>query len=414
MPAENSPSPKRSVLPPSFARLAWSNLAAQSAEQIALSAAPIVAVLALGAREAETGMLQTLLTLPFLVFAIPAGVLADRAPRRLLMAGAEAVRAVSLVALVAMLQFGMLTWQWLGAIGFVAVCGTIAFSVAAPSLIPALVPASGLPAANARIELARTVAFTAGPAVGGVLVGWIGGEAAFAAAAALSVVAVILLAGLNEPPRQIVKRHIVHDILEGAAFVFRNPLLAPVFVCQLIYNTSYFLTLAIFVPYAVHDLGLSAGGVGATIGMTGAGMVVGALLAPRLIALIPFGSVIAIGPLGGVSSSVLLAMTAVWPSPILAAFSFFVLGVCSILWVISTTTLRQTIVPHHLLGRVSSIHIMAFSARPFGSAIGALIGGLYGAKVCLVAATVGFAIQATWMLMSPTVRLRSQPAMAGI
>ncbi len=402
---------QKPVLPSSFARLAWSNLAAQSAEQIALSAAPIVAVLALGAHEVETGLLQTLLTLPFLVFAIPAGVLADRVPRRLLMASAEAVRAVALIALVAMLQFGKLTVGWMGMIGFVAVCGTIAFSVAAPSIIPALVPSSMLPAANSRIELARTVAFTAGPAVGGILVGWIGGESAFTFAATLSVVAVILLSGLKEPPRQVVKRHIVHDIVEGAAFVFRNPLLAPIFVCQVIYNTSYFLTMAIYVPYAVHDLGLSASEVGLTIGMAGAGMVVGALLAPRIMARVPFGKVIAIGPIGGVSGSILLAMTAFWPSPILAGFSFFVLGNCSILWVIATTTLRQSIVPHHLLGRVSSIHIMAFSARPVGSAIGALVGGLYGAKVCLFVAAAGFALQTLLMLMSPTVRLRSQPEM---
>src|SRR5882757_7882749 len=50
-------------LPPTFNRLAWSNLAAQSAEQIALAAAPIVAVLLLGVGEGQTGLLQTALTL---------------------------------------------------------------------------------------------------------------------------------------------------------------------------------------------------------------------------------------------------------------------------------------------------------------------------------------------------------------
>ena len=59
-------------LPASFQRLAWSNLAAQSAEQIGLAAAPIVAVLALGAREGAVEILQTAQTLPFLLFSIPA------------------------------------------------------------------------------------------------------------------------------------------------------------------------------------------------------------------------------------------------------------------------------------------------------------------------------------------------------
>ena len=80
------------LLPATFNRLAWSNLAAQSAEQIALAAAPIVAVLLLGVGEGQTGLLQTALTLPFVMFAIPAGLLADRFSRRWLMTGSEALR----------------------------------------------------------------------------------------------------------------------------------------------------------------------------------------------------------------------------------------------------------------------------------------------------------------------------------
>ena len=70
--------PSSPRLPATFNRLAWSNLAAQSAEQVALAAAPIVAVLLLGTGEGQTALLQTALTLPFVLFAIPAGLLADR------------------------------------------------------------------------------------------------------------------------------------------------------------------------------------------------------------------------------------------------------------------------------------------------------------------------------------------------
>src|SRR5215217_6060176 len=62
-------------LPGAFRRLAWSNLAAQSAEQIGLAAAPLVAVLMLGAGAGEAGLLQMAQTLPFLLLALPAGVL---------------------------------------------------------------------------------------------------------------------------------------------------------------------------------------------------------------------------------------------------------------------------------------------------------------------------------------------------
>src|SRR5215510_4922371 len=96
-------------LPSAFIRLAWSNLAAQSAEQIGLAAAPIVAVLALGAGEGATGALQTAQTLPFLLLSIPAGVLADRMSRARLMAQAEVLRAVSLAAVLALIALHGLT-----------------------------------------------------------------------------------------------------------------------------------------------------------------------------------------------------------------------------------------------------------------------------------------------------------------
>src|SRR6202022_3805002 len=154
-------------LPPTFNRLAWSNHAAPSAEQIALEAAPIVAVLLLGVGEGQSGLLQTALTLPFILFAIPAGLLADRISRRWLMAGAEALRAIALVAILALIWTGLLTLPLLAWWGFIAVCGTVAFSVAAPALVPSLETPKLLPAANARIELARTIAFASGPALGG-------------------------------------------------------------------------------------------------------------------------------------------------------------------------------------------------------------------------------------------------------
>jgi MFS family permease len=119
-------------LRPTFNRLAWSNLAAQSAEQIALAAAPIVAVLSLGVGEGQTGLLQTALTLPFILFAIPAGLLADRISRRRLMAGAEALRAAALVAILMLIWLEALSLPLLALWGFVAVCGTVAYSVAAP------------------------------------------------------------------------------------------------------------------------------------------------------------------------------------------------------------------------------------------------------------------------------------------
>src|SRR5580693_4737187 len=320
-------------LPPTFNRLAWSNLSAQSAEQIALAAAPIVAVLLLGVGEGKTGLLQTALTLPFILFAIPAGLLTDRISRRKLMAGAEALRAAALAAILLLIWLGALTLPLLALLGFVAVCGTVAYSVAAPALVPSLVSPQSLPAANARIELARTVAFASGPALGGVLVGWVGAAPAFGFAAALSVVAVILLSGIYEPARAAAaQRHPLQEIKEGAAFVLHHALLRPVFITQFIFSTASFLVLAVFVPYAVRHLGLSAAGVGTVMAMYGIGMMVGALLATRVMKRLAFGTVIGLGPVTGFAAAAVLALTTLIASPPLAGLGFFLLGAGPILW----------------------------------------------------------------------------------
>ena len=78
---------------------------------------------------------------------------------------------------------------------------------------------------------------------------------------------------------------------------------------------------------------------------------------------------------------------------------------------ISTTTLRQSVTPPRLLGRVSAINIMSYGARPLGAGLGAIVGGLYGAEACLYLAVAIFGAQALVILMSPAVSLARQPEM---
>jgi MFS family permease len=270
-----------------FARLAWSNLAAQAAEQIGLASA-LLAVLAFGAGPGAVGMLQTAQTLPFLLIAIPAGVLADRMARARLMAAAETLRVLSFVGVLVLMASDTL---------------------------------KTLAAANGRIELARTSALAAGPALGGALVGWIGGGPTFAVAAAMSAVAVALLAGIREPPREATpRRHVLREVREGAAFVFAHPLLRPIFMTQFTFNVALFIIQAIYVPYAVGHIGLAATGVGVTLAAFGGGMVVGALLAARIMSVVALGLVVAVGPLAGLAAALVMMLTIAVPSPLLAEF----------------------------------------------------------------------------------------------
>jgi predicted MFS family arabinose efflux permease len=399
------------ALPASFHRLAWSNMAAQAAEQVALAAAPLIAVLSLGAGAGETGLLQTAQTLPFLLLSLPAGVLADRVSRRGLMISAETLRAIALLALPALAVLGWLSLPLLAALGFLAATGTVMFSVAAPSLVPALVPRAALAQANGRLELARSIAFASGPALAGALVGWAGASPTFVLAAILSVLAVILLTGISEPPRpSLPKRHVFADLREGAGFAWMHRLLRPVLMTAVVWNVSWFVLQAAYVPYAVHLLGLNSATIGLTLASFGVGMVTGAVLTPRLARALSFGMLVALGPLVSVAAAAAMAATLLWPTGLLAGLSFFLFGAGPIVWTISSTTLRQAVTRDALLGRVSALLVTATTgARPLGAAIGAALGAFQGPESCIVFAALGFIVQALIIVASPVRALRQLP-----
>ena len=131
-------------------------------------------------------------------------------------------------------------------------------------------------------------------------------------------------------------------------------------------------------------------------------------------ALLAFGTVITLGPVTGLAAALVMVLTIWIPSPWLAALCFFLIGAGPMLWVISTTTLRQAVTPSHALGRVSAIMVTATSgSRPVGAAIGALVGATYGAETCIVVAALGFLVQAALILTSPVPHLARQPEVVG-
>lgn len=383
-------------LPRAFERLALSNLLAQSAEQLSLAAVPLVAVLLLQAGPGEIGLLASIQSLPFLLLSMPLGLLADRSSRARLMALAEALRALALLLLLALILTDRVSIAALAVIGFVAAVGTVAFSVAAPSLVPALVNADKLAHANGRLELARSAAYAAGPALAGALIAWTGAPTAFVLSGMLSVAAVLCLRGITEPTRAATPaRHPLLELQDGARWVWKSDLLRPILFCSIVWNISWFMLQATYVPYAVHTLGLNASAVGMTLALYGAGMIVGALLAPRVIRALPFGQAILLGPYFSVLAAATMAMTLLWPVGWLAALSYFLFGSGPIIWVITSTTLRQTVTPRAMIGRVSSINIVVSTgARPLGASLGGVLGVYFPVSVSLWCVVLGFALQA--------------------
>lgn len=389
-----------------FQRLGLANLFAQSAEQLSLAAVPILAVLLLGAGPGEIGLLASIQSLPFLLMAVPLGLLADRMSRTRLMALAESLRAVALLLLLALIVAGQVSIAALAVIGFLTAVGTVAFSVAAPSLVPALVSVDALGRANGRLELARSIAFAAGPALAGALIAWAGAPATFVLSGMLSVMAVLCLRDIAEPARSTVAaRHPWLELREGARWVWQSDLLRPIMFCSVVWNISWFMLQAAYVPYAIRELGLNASAVGMTLALYGVGMIAGALLAPRVIGALPFGWAILLGPYFSVLAALTMALTLVVPQGWLAALAYFMFGLGPIIWVITSTTLRQTVTPRAMIGRVTSINIVASTgARPLGAAMGGVVGVNFPVSVSLWVIVLGFVLQALIITAS---RMRS-------
>jgi len=147
-----------------------------------------------------------------------------------------------------------------------------------------------------------------------------------------------------------------------------------------------------------------------TIGSALAG-VGGALAAPRVLGRRPFGRAVVLGPLVSVAAMLLMVATLVWPSALLASASFLLFGAGPIVWTISSTTLRQTVTPPAMLGRVSAIFLAVNTgARPLGAALGGWVGAGYGIPACLLLALCGFVLQALIISASAVRPLQRLPA----
>jgi predicted MFS family arabinose efflux permease len=306
---------------------------------------------------------------------------------------------------------GHLTLALLAILGFLGAIGTLSYSVAAPALLPTIVARNQLAEANRWLELARSAAYAGGPALGGAVVGWSGAPAAYVVATTLSLLATVLLMRLPEStPTGHSPRHVLRDVAEGARFVFVHPMLRPILITAIFFNAAWFVLQAIYVAYAIQYLGLTPTVVGMTLGVYGAGMIVGALLAPYLMRRLSLGLMIVLGPLAGFIAALVMLATLWVPNGTIAGASFFLFGAGPILWTITTTTLRQAVTPLSMLGRVSALIMTAtFGARPIGAALGATLAARYGVAACLALSAAGFLIQFLVIAASSVPTLKELP-----
>ncbi|PXZ04279.1 MFS transporter [Gilliamella apicola] len=390
-------------------KISYSNLCAQFSEQIIIAVLPIIAVLSMSASAAETAFIQMINTLPFLLLSIPMGVIADRVSRKKLMIIIEIVRATAIFILFYLTFSGSLSINKIALFGFFIAMGTVIYSVASPALVASFVIKEQLINANRSIEIAKSVAFTAGPALGGILASYLSGGLAFILAFSLSIVSAVFLICLpKEPLIEKSGRNIIQELCDGLIFLIKNKYLMPITITAFVFNLSQYLLLSIFAYYVINNLYFTSFEVGASLSLIGLGMLIGSFLYKIISKKINFGFQLSLGPISAFMASILIFLTLIYSAKILVFVAFFFFGFGPIIWTISTVSLRQLVTPSNMIAKVSSVIMtVTFGARPLGAAIGVYISANFGVKSCILAVLIGFLIQLIIILFSKPAKLKN-------
>ncbi|HZD72656.1 MAG TPA: MFS transporter [Actinomycetota bacterium] len=326
-------------------------------------------------------------TLPWLLFALPAGALADRVDRRVAMVTADVVRAAAVAVLAVTLVLGLESsaaaiWA-LYAVALLLGTAETVFDTSAQSILPQVVPRDRLPRANGRLIAAELTANEfVGPPLGGLLVA-AGVAAAFATPATLwaaAVGALLLLRGSFSVPREA-PTTLRADVAEGLRYLWRHRLLRTLATMTGLFNSATNATFAVFVLYAVgpHSaMRLTEASYGLLLATLAAGSLIGALLANPIIRRLGRSRSLALGILGGVGTVGTPALTT---NALVIAAAFLIGGLTNALSNVVAVSLRQRITPDRILGRInSSYRLVAWGTRPLGAAAGGLLGELLGLR----------------------------------
>lgn len=385
-----------------------------SADQLALAALPLTAIFVLGAGPATVGALVAAQTAAWLIVSLPMGVAVDRWSRRGLLLGALALSAATAILAIgaAMLAAPVL----LGAAVFLAAAGTVTFVLIQIGLVPSLAPAGGLATTNARLELARATAVALAPFAAGSLAQSGSPLAAYVIAAGLATAALAMAATIPIPPRPAPadKPPVLTAILEGARFVRHQPLLRGIVLCAIFWNFAFVALLATFIPFALARIGADAASAGLAQGANGIGMILGAALAPVVIAASQPRVILVFGPAVSTLSALAILLSPGLGGLWLAALAFFMVGFGPMLWLVMQTTVRQTVTPGTMMGRVTAtIQVAIYGVRPFGALAGGIIGQTVGLDAAMVLVVVAFGASAAAALFSGLARLGVMPEPVG-
>ncbi|MFD4156584.1 MFS transporter [Streptomyces hydrogenans] len=385
-------------------------------DQISLMALPLAAVLVLGADAAQMGWLKTLELLPALLLNLPFGAWADRrANRRRIMIATDLGRAALLLTLPVAYALDLLTLGQLYVVAFGVGALSVLFEVCNVTLFVALVPTERYVQANSLVNGSRSMAWLAGPGIGGILVQVLTAPVALLADALTYLASAGYLAKIRpvEPaPAPVVKGHFT----EGMRWVLRERSMRALFAASGTVQFFNYMFHTLFVLYVTTELGLGAGLLGLVLGTGAVGGLLGAVCSGAVVRRIGIGGSLVAGFLGFTLPLVLIP-AADGPLPLVVGVLFAAefLSCAGVMIVdVAAGSFQMALIPDAVRARVmGAFRTLNHGFRPLGALAGGVLGTAIGLRPTLWIATVGAVFAVLWLLPSPLPRMRELPTREG-
>ncbi|KAA2267204.1 MFS transporter [Solihabitans fulvus] len=348
-------------------------------DQFMVVALPLLAVTVLGTSNAQAALLPFALFLPFLPLGLPAGAILDRLRRRPTLIVCDTIQAACFLTVALLAWRHLLPFWLLMLLVGVSGCTTVFFQVAYNSYLPTLfADPRNLHRGNARLFFSESVSRSLGPVLAGPLIQFFGVVAAVFVNGVTRAVSVVSLLGIRhreERPPAVERERgwLVREIREGLRFVFGHPLLEPVLSCGSVYVLFLSMIDAIIVLYCKDVLHLNASWIGLVVGAAALGFPVGNMLSGRLIERWGTPRTLVFGAFVSVTGIVLMPIAGSAGSAVGLVAGSIVHGVGEGSFGPTSLTLRQTVTPQGLLGRVNSVQrFLLWGAVPVGSLFASL------------------------------------------
>jgi predicted MFS family arabinose efflux permease len=396
-----------------FQRLQAVSASFRNADQLVVAGVPLIGAAVFGLREDQIGAMVAAQGSAWLFMSLPAGVMIDR------MAPLQGLRRALLVSVIG---FGvLLLGYWLGSAAlftfgaFLTACAAVIGFLAEGASVQRLKTGPELGPANARLQMIQSGAMLLGPFVMGVFIARGYPLAGFLLGAMLALIGLWLAKGFpaQEPPPQRVRAPL-QEIREGFTFVRGQPLLRGIVACALAWNMAFLALAAIFVPFALKRLGLTADSIGLAQSAMGVGSILAALTAGWAMTKLAPRFLLFFGPASSTVAASLLLLAPKLGSLPASIGLYLLLGFGPIIWFVCQNTIRQLVTPPGLLGRVGAvIQLAIYGVRSIGALLGGAVASRYGFDAAIWMIIGLFALSTLAIPLSALGKLAVMPDSAG-